>query len=137
MSLIRIEKNPSSRQLLVFGSAWLVFFASWGEACQIRGRHGAAEILWAGAIAVPLLGAASRRALRMAYVASSYATYPIGYVVSHVVLAVVYFLVLTPIGLAMRLLGNDPLSRTFESGAKSYWKPRDKAASTESYFKQH
>jgi ABC-type uncharacterized transport system permease subunit len=137
MSLIRIERNPSSRQLLVFGAAWLAFFAFWGGASQMRGRHGAAEVLLAVAIAVPLLGAASRRALRLAYVAMSYATYPIGYAVSHIVLAVVYFLVLTPIGLAMRLLGNDPLSRTIEPGAKSYWKPRGKSGSAESYFNQH
>jgi hypothetical protein len=37
----------------------------------------------------------------------------------------------------MRLLGKDPLSRAFEPGAKSYWKPRDKTASAESYFNQH
>jgi ABC-type uncharacterized transport system permease subunit len=137
MSLIQIERNPSGRQLLVFGIAWLVFFACWGGACQMRGRTLAAEIFWAAAVAVPLLGAASRMALRTAYVAVSYATYPLGYVISHVVLAVVYFFVLTPIGLAMRLLGNDPLSRKFEPGAKSYWKRREKAKSAESYFNQH
>jgi ABC-type uncharacterized transport system permease subunit len=137
MSLIRIERNPSRRQLLVFGLAWLVFVGLWGLALQARGRHVAAEIAWAMAVAVPVAGVASRTLLRHLYVALSYATYPIGFVLSHVVLAVVYFLVLTPIGLTMRLLGRDPLSRKFEAGARSYWAPRGKAKPMESYFNQH
>ena len=136
MSLIRIEKNPSTRQLLVFGIAWLVFFGSWAAVCWLRGRHAAAEALWAAAAAVPLAGAASRPVLRYAYLGMSYATYPVGFVVSYVVLALVYFLALTPIGLTMRLLGHDPLSRKFEPGAKSYWKQRGKTKTAESYFNQ-
>jgi ABC-type uncharacterized transport system permease subunit len=136
MSLIRIEKNPSSRQLAVFGTAWLLFLGTWGTVCWLRGRHTAGEILWAAAAAVPLAGMASRRLLRHVYVGLSYATYPVGFVVSHVVLALVYFLALTPIGLTMRLLGRDPLSRRFDPSAKSYWKPRDKGKSPESYFNQ-
>ena len=72
----------------------------------------------------------------MAYVGLSYATYPVGFVVSHAVLALVYFLALAPIGLTMRLLGHDPLSRKFEPGTKSYWKPRDGKRTAESYFNQ-
>ncbi len=136
MSLIRIEKNPSSRQLLVFGIAWLVFFGFWATTCWLRGRQTASEILWVAAAAVPLAGAASRTVLRYAYVWMSYATYPLGFVISHIVLALVYFLALTPIGLTMRLLGRDPLPRRFEPGAKTYWKTREKTKTVESYFNQ-
>jgi ABC-type uncharacterized transport system permease subunit len=136
MSLVRIEKNPSGRQLLVFGAAWLAFFGIAGHLSWRHGRHMPAEILWAVAAAVPLAGALSRRVLRLAYVGLSYATYPVGFVASYVVLALVYFLVLTPIGLAMRLFGRDPLSRKFDPGVKSYWNPRDKRRTMESYFNQ-
>jgi hypothetical protein len=136
MSLIRIEKNPSARQLAVFAAACLVFFGLWGSACWFRGRHTAGGILWAVAAGVPLAGAASRKWLRYAYVGMSYATYPAGWIVSHAVLALVYFLALTPIGLTMRLFGHDPLSRKFDPGARSYWKPREKTKPVESYFKQ-
>jgi hypothetical protein len=141
MSLIRIEKNPSGRQLLVFGSAWLVFFGGWGLAAWMRGRHNTGEILWTSGAIVPLAGVASRKLLRHAYVGLSYATYPVGFVVSHLVLALVYFLALTPIGLTMRrltmrLLGHDPLTRNFEPGARTYWKPREKTKPADSYFNQ-
>jgi ABC-type uncharacterized transport system permease subunit len=136
MSLIRISKNPSVRQLKVFAAAWLAFLALSGLAFWLRGRHTAAEALWILAFAVPLAGALSPAVVRYAYVGLSYATYPIGFVVSHVVLAIVYFLVLTPIGLAMRLFGHDPLARRFDPGKRSYWSPADRTNPVESYFKQ-
>jgi ABC-type uncharacterized transport system permease subunit len=136
MSLIRIDRNPSTRQLVVFGIAWLIFLGLWGWACRARGHETMGDILCIASAAVPLAGLASRRVLRYAFVGMSYATYPVGFLVSHVVLALVYFLALTPIGLTMRALGHDPLSRKFDPGAKSYWKPRDKTKPIASYFNQ-
>ncbi len=45
-----------------------------------------------------------------------------GYVSTRVILAVVFFFFVTPIGLVRRLFGGDPLSRRAER-AESYWKP--------------
>jgi hypothetical protein len=61
---------------------------------------------------------------------------PIGWSLSHVVLAAVYYLVLTPIGLVMRAAGRDPLARRFDRAAASYWIKRDPQVSTERYFRQ-
>jgi hypothetical protein len=136
MSLIRIERNPNGRQLLVFGSAWLVFLGLWGVSAWRRGHPAQAETLWVLAAAVPFAGLASRKVLRHVYVGMSYVTYPVGVVASSIVLALVYFLALTPIGLTMRLFGHDPLTRKFEPRAASYWKPRNKNKTPESYFNQ-
>jgi hypothetical protein len=136
MSLIRIERNPSGRQLLVFGIAWLVFFGIAGRLFWHHQHFVPAEILLCVAVIVPLAGAVSRRMLRLAYVGLSYATYPVGLVVSYVALALVYFLVVTPIGLAMRLLGRDPLLRKFDPKAKSYWNPKAGEKTVASYFNQ-
>ena len=136
MSLIRINRNPNRRQLLVFGAAWLGVLGIAGCASWLRGRHPAADVLWALAVCVPLVGLGFPAVLRYAYLGLSYATYPIGFVVSYLVLAFAYFLVLTPIGLAMGLFRYDPLSRKFDPEAKSYWTPRDKTKTVESYFNQ-
>jgi hypothetical protein len=136
MPLIRINKDPSRRQLAVFGAAWLVFLALSGWASWSRGRHMAAEVLWTVAAVVPLAGLFVPRFLRLVYLGLSYLTYPVGFVVSYVVLAVVYFLALAPIGLTMRLFRHDPLSRRLDPLAKSYWKPRNAAKSAEDYFNQ-
>jgi ABC-type uncharacterized transport system permease subunit len=137
MSLIRISKNPPGKQLVVFAVAWAVFLGCIGFADWHHGRPRAAEVLWTIALLLPLTGLVSRKPIKYAFVGLSYATYPIGYVVSHVALAIVYFLALTPIGLLMRVLGKDPLSRKFDASQKSYWIPRNTTKSPESYFKQN
>ena len=42
-------------------------------------------------------------------------------VVSPVVLGIMFFLVITPIGLLMRSLGKNPLQLRFDDDARSYW----------------
>lgn len=42
-------------------------------------------------------------------------------IVSPVVLGIMFFLVVTPIGLLMRMFGKDPLRLKFEPSADSYW----------------
>jgi saxitoxin biosynthesis operon SxtJ-like protein len=43
------------------------------------------------------------------------------HIVSPIILAIVYFLVLTPLGLAIRLAGRDPLRRRRDTSASTYW----------------
>ncbi len=111
MSLIRINVNPSGRQLLVFAAAWLAFLGAIGAENWHHGRPSAAAVCWTLAGLLPLAGAFSRASVRFVFVGMSYATRPIGIVVSYVVLALVYYLALTPIGLTMRLVGGMILSR--------------------------
>lgn len=49
----------------------------------------------------------------------------LGRVVSPIALGVVFYCVLTPIGLAMRLAGKDPLRLKRDLGVDSYWIPRE------------
>ena len=42
-------------------------------------------------------------------------------IVSPVVLGVMFFVVVTPMGLVMRALGKDPLRLRFDREARSYW----------------
>lgn len=46
-------------------------------------------------------------------------------IVSPIVLGLIYFLVITPVALGMRLRGRDALKRRFEPDRPSYWEPRD------------
>lgn len=43
------------------------------------------------------------------------------HIINPVVLGLMYFLVFTPTGLWMRMVGKRPLNLRFEPGAKSYW----------------
>jgi hypothetical protein len=49
----------------------------------------------------------------------------IGWFVTGVIMIVLFYLVVTPIGLFMRVRGKDLLNRRFDSKAESYWIPRE------------
>jgi len=44
---------------------------------------------------------------------------------TRVILSLTFYLVLTPMGLIMKIFGRDPLNRRFDESAKSYWVPVD------------
>ncbi len=137
MSLLRINKNPSGRQLLVFALAWLVFAGGLGLSLWHRQHSGAAIASGIASVVVPLIGAAWPGGLRRFYLGLCYATYPVGLVVSSVVLVAIYYAVLTPLGLILRICRYDPLARRFDRQAATYWHRRPGARAPESYFRQH
>jgi hypothetical protein len=62
---------------------------------------------------------------------------PLAWSVSSLLLVLVYYGVLTPIGLVLRLVGRDPLHREFDRSAASYWVKRDEmAVDPDRYFCQ-
>jgi hypothetical protein len=65
-----------------------------------------------------------------------YVTSPLGFVLSYVVLGLIYFVVFTLIGWALRLCGYDPLQRRYDRQAKTYWVTRREQRSRASYFRQ-
>ena len=75
--------------------------------------------------------------MRLVFLGMPFLAWPIGFVVSHVVLAVVYYLVLTPIGLLTRLFGYDSMEKRFDPEAESYWFKRSiKRVESKRYFRQ-
>lgn len=61
----------------------------------------------------------------------------LSYVTTRIILGVVFFLVITPIGVIKRLMGWDPLSRRGARDA-SYWKPySDRQRDTRHYEKMY
>ncbi len=60
-----------------------------------------------------------------------------GSVLTRVILGAFYFLVLTPVGLVLRLAGRDPLDTAFRDGRPSYWIDKEPVEATiERYEKQ-
>ena len=54
----------------------------------------------------------------------------LGTIVSPIVMGLVYFLVVTPVDIFIRLLGNDLLKMSKEKNTSTYWIKRDKQQST-------
>lgn len=49
----------------------------------------------------------------------------LGKIVSPIALGILFYVVITPIGIIIRLAGKDPLRLKFDPDAKSYWIPRE------------
>ncbi len=148
MALVKIDRNPDRKRLRVFALAATVVFAALGTWVYVRHNIFGADLaeetaewvgttLWEVAAVCGLAALLVPGLLRPLYLLLTLMSLPIGWVVSHVAMGVVYYLVLAPIGLAMRLLGRDPLHRRFEPDAKTYWVRRDEQdAKAGRYFRQ-
>jgi len=125
MAIIEIDRSPSPKTLRWFGVLLGLFFLVVGSLLRWRAGPGTAStVLFALAGALPLLYYLVPPLRRPLYLGWVYAAWPIGLALSFALLAVVYYLVLTPIGLLMRLFGYDSMKRTFDREATSYWVPR-------------
>lgn len=136
MAIIEVNWRPGNRELRQFSAAWLVFFGLIGGLRLWNEPAGVAGIVLCVVAGIGLFGLVWPAPMRVLYVVATAIALPIGWVVSHVLMGVVYFGVFTLIGLCLRLAGHDPLRRKFDRGAKTYWHPRKGNGDAERYFKQ-
>jgi hypothetical protein len=73
-------------------------------------------------LTVFVLGRTRRRALRPVFIGSQLVGSVVSFIISRVVLLLVYYLVVTPIGLVLRLAGKDPVDRRWDSEKETHWK---------------
>ena len=62
--------------------------------------------------------------------------FPIGWTVSLLLLALVYYAVFTPIAVVFRLIGRDALVLRRQPDAASYWREHEAPADVRRYFRQ-
>jgi len=132
-----IPFDPPRTTLRQFAGLWLVFFggmALWQA--LVRGHAGLASILALLALTIGPLGLTRPEWMRWIYVGWMVLAFPIGWMVSQVMLAVMFYGLFVPIGLIFRLLGRDPLHRARRAELKSYWAPKPAPADLRRYFKQ-
>ena len=104
MSLIEFDRRPSRRDLFWFGMLLPLFVAAVGAAQRwLWGMPRAAVAIWGVGAALSVVFALVPSARRPIYRAWMLAVFPIGWTVSHLLLAAVFYLVLTPIGLMLKL----------------------------------
>ena len=138
MAVIEINHNPSSRELRWFGLLLLVFAGVVGALLRWQwDAPAAARVVWGVGAIVGAVHAAIPRARRYLYLGWLYAVFPIGWTVSHLILAMIYYAVFTPIGWGLRLSGHDPMRRTFDRSASTYWTEHRSERDPRRYFRQY
>ena len=131
-----IPSCPPAKTLRQFAGLWLAFFgtlAAWQY--FVRHERPTAEIIAFLALAVGLSGLVWPRLIRPIYVGWMVLTFPIGWTVSQLLLALLFYGLLTPIGLFFRLIGRDPLHLR-RPATETYWSPKATPTDPRRYFKQ-
>jgi predicted membrane protein len=112
---------PSNRS---FGTLFTVVFALlgiygwWRENLLFPWSFGLSALTLLITLAAPdWLAPANRAWMKLAEILNR--------VVSPIVLGAIFFVVLTPTALVMRMVGRDAMKRRFEPSARTYWVERD------------
>lgn len=129
--------NPSTGTLRQFAALWLLVFgglATWqGLAVGGLAFGGLCALL---AIGVGLTGLVKPEAVRPVFVGAQRVTFPIHWVVSHFLLAALFYGLFTPVGLLFRFLGRDALALRRRTDRESYWVPRPATTDMVRYLQQ-
>ena len=92
--------------------------------------------LWGIGLLFLILGFILPIILRPVYSLWMLLAYFIGGIVSRVILTVLFYVVLTPIGLVLRLLGKDILNQKLDKNQKSYWVKKNLSSISKEQFKK-
>ena len=135
--MIDLNLNPNRKELRQFSVALIVATAIVGGLLWWKiGPNPWSQGLWIGGPIAGLIGLAIPVAIKPLFIGLSVAAFPIGIVVGTLALAIVYYLMVTPIGLVFRLMGRDPLHRRFDPSAATYWITRQQRQGVKKYFQQ-
>lgn len=137
MALAEINWKPAPRELRIFSVAVgcllaLIAFVSFRATAAVP----LAVTLTGMALLIVVSGLIAPATIKPVYLGWMILLYPVRWIVSCLLIAVVYYLLITPIGLALRLLGHDLIGRRFDSQATSYWKSERRTRRERDYFRQ-
>jgi hypothetical protein len=125
--------TPTLRRFGFIAAVLLLTVGSW-QLWHDRGLIGGVLV----GLALPFAALAFARPvwLRPVYVGLMILTFPLNWIVSHVMLAVIFYCLFTPVALLFRLLGRDVLGRHAGAARDSYWTPKAQPEGVRSYFRQ-
>ena len=132
-----ISFTPTRGTLRQFAGLCCLFLGA--AACWQGFKHGnwgLAATLGGLGLILGVSGMLQPQAISWLYVASMIAVFPIGWTVSRLILAVLFYGVFTPVGLSFRLIGRDALQRRRPPDRPTYWLPKPAPLDLGSYLRQ-
>jgi Saxitoxin biosynthesis operon protein SxtJ len=128
--------RPTHRVLRQFAAAWLVFFLALALNQWLRHRHPTLGMILSAVALLGLAGLFKPPAVRWLFVGATVVTFPIGWVVSHILLGAMFYLVFTPLALVFRWRGRDELQLRRRREKSSFWVTRADPPEAGRYLKQ-
>jgi polyferredoxin len=103
---------------------------------MVRHRTGRAAVCALIAAAIGSVGLVRPRAISFVFQAAMAVATPIGWVVSHVLLAAIYYGLFAPVSFCFRLVGRDSLARRGRKHVDTYWAVKRQPSDLQSYLRQ-
>ena len=138
MSFVELDRKPTTADLRWFGAVVALFFGILGAIAWLRfDRPVAGWILCAVGSGVAVVYYLVRPLRIPMFLGWTRLFFPLGWVVSHLALAVLYFVIVTPIALALRGVRKDRLARAFDRDAVTYWVEHRTGRDPARYLRQY
>lgn len=133
-----VNFHPGVKTLRQFAAlAALFLLAAGGRQLAVHSRPTLALVFAALAVVIGVVAITAPSALRWLFVGLTLAAFPIGWLMSWIVLGGLYYLLFTPIAVWFRLTGRDALDRRYSELADSYWVEKPPVRQMRRYFRQY
>ena len=129
--------DTSSKEIRKFGLVIAIALGVIGSFVYVKfGNFDVVGWLWGIGLLFLILGFILPSVLRPIYKIWMLLAFFIGGIVSRVILIVLFYVVLTPTGLVLRLFGKDVLDQRFEKDRESYWIKKDLSGHTKDQYRK-
>ena len=118
-----------------FAGLWILFFGAIALSQHFRSQNTTVAVVGTLAMVVGVPGIFFPRILKPIFVGWMILAFPIGWLVSHVILFLIYWSVFVPVGFILQRMGHDPL-RLRKPAVDSYWEQKTQQSSLRRYLKQ-
>jgi len=120
--IARINWNPNNKDLRIFGLTLIIGFGLIGGLFFWRESLTVAKWMWMGSIGIGGLAILAPPLSRPFYFLWMGLAFVMGTIVSFLILSLIFYGIITPVGMMMRLIGRDALLRKKEATKKqTYW----------------
>lgn len=127
--------NTAPKELRKFGILFTVVFLALAAFAGYKG-NGAWPWLIGAAGFFLITGLFVHGLLRPVYIGWMKFAFLLGWVNTRLILGIFFYLILTPVGLIMRLIGRDALQRKLDRKATTYWIKRPPAEFKQERYRQ-
>ena len=130
-----LPRNPSIATLRQFAVLCVIVFGTIGLRRLLLGDRGLGAVFLSISFFSALFVVMAPRVLRVVFVGWLIAVFPLGWLVTHTILGVIFYGVFTPLAFFFRAQGRDPLRR-WPTVTDSYWCAKPAARGVADYYRQ-
>jgi len=138
MQWSEVTKPPARKTLRQFAALFLVFFVAVGASRAFRaGAWSTSDVVLAAVgVVVGVLGLIQPPAIRWVYTGWLVAAFPIGWTVSQLMLAVLFYGVFTPVAVVFRIMKRDVLRLRRPRSTDTFWVAKAQSTDSREYLRQ-